>query len=109
MLSQESRRNILNARLSCRKLYDTLPSSFATLLGDRIFRYTMVGTQDLEAIGKDERLKACVTTLTIGCAGFFDDDVSLQDWHFHDRCGTSDRGQLTEAYQACASWGLSDV
>jgi len=70
------RSSILNARTALRKLYDGSSKVFAKLLGDRTFRFTQVGTEDLDNIGHDARLVPYVTTLTIGCAGFCCTDIS---------------------------------
>ncbi|KAH7086089.1 hypothetical protein BKA63DRAFT_32583 [Paraphoma chrysanthemicola] len=70
LFTQGARLDLLNARLSCRSLYDASMKSFATILGDRPFRFTEVGTKDLRAIGQDARLTPYITTLTIGCTGF---------------------------------------
>jgi hypothetical protein len=62
----------------------------------------MVGTKDLNAIANNTRLKPCLTTLTIGCAGFYDytwcsQELSEMLLYLGDRY----RDWLLEAYRAC--------
>jgi hypothetical protein len=105
MFTECTRLAVLSARLSCRKLYAASSKAFATLLGDRTFRLTEVGTNDLRAIGQDARLTPYVTSLTIGCTGFcstmFAADI------FNAALGDlkkSDRNRLLKRYNTCVKW-----
>ena len=105
--SEESRNHILNAREASRKLFDSSFRAFAALLGDRRFRVTPVGFEDLEAISNNTALIPYITTLTFGCA-------ALQDRGHHALSQDvesilahlllQDRERIRAAYQACSNW-----
>jgi hypothetical protein len=105
MFTECTRLAVLSARLSCRKLYAASSKAFATLLGDRTFRLTEVGTNDLRAIGQDTRLTPYVTSLTIGCTGFCSiiDAVDTLNAALAS-LQTRDRNRLLESYKACVKW-----
>ncbi|KAF1914447.1 hypothetical protein BDU57DRAFT_540375 [Ampelomyces quisqualis] len=71
LLTQDSRSWILNTRISSRKMYHTSHAAFAKLLGDRKFRYTRVGMDDMAGIGQNPDLAPHITTLANGCGGFY--------------------------------------
>lgn len=59
-LTDETRSNLFNTRLSYWKLYHASHASFAKLLGDRKIRFTKVGTEDLERICSKVELRPTV-------------------------------------------------
>jgi hypothetical protein len=69
--TQTAHTSILAARLTCSMLYHASQKSFARLIGDRIFRYTKLNTEDLARIGQKSTLSSCITTLTIGTGVFY--------------------------------------
>jgi hypothetical protein len=105
MFTESARLAVLNARLSYGKLYAASSKAFATLLGDRTFRLTEVGTNDLRAIGQDARLTPYVTTLAIGCTGVCSaiDAVDALNAALAS-LKTRDRNRLLKSYKACVKW-----
>jgi len=65
-----SRNDICGFRLLSRKCYASSSQVFGELLGDRIFRITKVGVDDLRALAKQETLSPNIRTLTFGNAQF---------------------------------------
>jgi hypothetical protein len=103
-LTADTRSHVLTARLACRKLYHASNASFAKVLGDRKFRYTKTGIQDLQHFGLEDDLYLYIRTLTIGCSGF----RILNDLHrvrdVVDDLDDKDRIRLLNAYEQCAEW-----
>ncbi|KAH7390776.1 hypothetical protein DE146DRAFT_142788 [Phaeosphaeria sp. MPI-PUGE-AT-0046c] len=65
-----SRENICNFRLMGRKYRSSSVSAFGGLLGNRVFRLTKVGLDDLKAISSVAALRPYIDTLTFGSAQF---------------------------------------
>jgi hypothetical protein len=55
-ITATARSIVLAARLTCQKLYNASPKSFANLLADRKFRYTKCGVKDLAQV--EQKIKA---------------------------------------------------
>lgn len=108
-LTGEARMAILNARLSCWKLHAASSTSFATLLGDRKFRYTKTGLDDPEHVAQQTALVPHITTLTIACGGFrnVDDMHSVREAVVE--LEVADQNRLLEAYAQCAAWQGDEI
>ncbi|KAH5130959.1 hypothetical protein HBH70_185460 [Parastagonospora nodorum] len=70
-----SRRDICNFRLVSRKFYNSSFPSFGETLGDRVFRITQTGLEDLFAIASTTSLRPHVRKLTLGT--FRSDEVTI--------------------------------
>jgi hypothetical protein len=70
--TKASVRDISKFRLVCGKLRDSSLRSFGDILGDRVFRFTEVGLQDLQAMSNTVKLRHHIQTLTFGNAQFDD-------------------------------------
>jgi hypothetical protein len=68
--TKASRQDICNFRLVCHRFRSASFSSFGELLGDRTFRLTKVGIEDLQAISAVASLQPYIRTLTFGGARF---------------------------------------
>ncbi|KAF2820184.1 hypothetical protein CC86DRAFT_412074 [Ophiobolus disseminans] len=104
MLSKSCRSNILNARVTSRKLYDASSKAFAALLGYRNFRFTEVGTEGLRRIGQAASIVPYVTTITIGCAGFRHGGVASTLMDIPMQVKYPDHERMLQAYDACVQW-----
>lgn len=108
-LTQGSYADILNARLAFSVLYHASHKSFAKLLGDRRFRLTNIGFQDLILVSRNKNLIPHIKTLTFGCATFrriFGINKSGFVWPrtFLSGLHSQDRARLAAAYMACRNW-----
>lgn len=102
--TEESILAILEARLSCSKLYHASTQTFAKVLGNRTFRYTKCGMEDLLNISQRVDLVPYMTTLTIGLAGLIDElnlkEVENQLFYL----STSERYQIAKNFERCVTW-----
>jgi hypothetical protein len=67
-ISWSTKRDIINIRSVCKQLKDASFQSFGKILGDRKFRLTKAGLQDLRDIGEVKQLVPWIKTLTFGSA-----------------------------------------
>jgi len=74
----ESRRDICNFRLVSRKFYNSSFPTFSELLGDRVFRITQSGLEDLFAICSTTSLPLHIRKLTFGTFRF-EEPIILRD------------------------------
>lgn len=74
----ESRRDICNFRLVSRKFYNSSFPTFSELLGDRVFRITQSGLEDLFAICSTKSLRPHIRKLTFGTFRF-EEPIILRD------------------------------
>jgi hypothetical protein len=108
LLTAGARSAIIDSRLSCRKLHAGSIKTFATLLGDRIFRFTKVGTEDLRSIGQHVKIRPYITTLTIGCAGF---KTERPDYlrRILGKLDQPETNRLLNAYNVGTQWHIDHV
>ncbi|KAF9691949.1 hypothetical protein EKO04_009859 [Ascochyta lentis] len=108
-LTRASCVNILNARLAFSALYDASHKTFARLLGNRTFRLTNVGFQDLILISRKKDLLPYLRTLTLGCANFRQ-NLGINESGFVWPCAflsglnIEDRSRLAATYMQCRDW-----
>jgi hypothetical protein len=102
--AQTAHTSILAARLTCSMLYNASHKSFARLIGDRIFRYTKLNTEDLARIGQKSTLSSCITTLTIGTGVFYPPNKMNRVIAALSELSAPDRGRLLQAYIDRSSW-----
>lgn len=105
----ESRRDICNFRLVSRKLCSESFKTFGELLGDRVFRMTKVGLEDLEAISAVNALRPHIRTLTFGGAHFSSsyETGDTQNQFLDDTLAAvpePDRERLKTAYAKARDW-----
>jgi hypothetical protein len=91
-------RDICDFRLVCSKLRDSSLRSFGDILGDRVFRFTVVGLQDLQAMSKTVKLRPHIQTLTFGNAQFDDLTKNLALKKLFQMLPEPDRTRLRVAY-----------
>jgi hypothetical protein len=108
-LTHTSSINVLNARLSCSTLYDASHKTFAKLLGNRTFRLTNVGFQDLILISRQKDLLPHIQSLTLGCATFrrnlgINESGFVWPSTFLSGLNLRDRSRLAAAYVQCRDW-----
>jgi hypothetical protein len=60
--------NVIRVRLVCKQFRDAFFQEFGKIMGDRKFRLTKTGLQDLREIGEMEQLVPWIKTLTFGSA-----------------------------------------
>jgi hypothetical protein len=70
--TKASIRDVSKFRIVCSKLRESSLRSFGNILGDRVFRFTEVGLQDLQAMSNTVKLRHHIQTLTFGNAQFDD-------------------------------------
>jgi hypothetical protein len=108
-LTHASCTDILNARLACSSLYNASHKTFARLLGDRRFRLTNFGFQDLILISRKKDLIPHIKTMTFGCATFrrnlgISESGFVWPSNFLSGLHLQDRARLAAAYLACRDW-----
>ena len=104
----ESRQDVRKFRLVCRKFYNGSFKSFGKILGDRKFRITKVGLQDLKGIAKVKGLVPYIQILTFGNARFID----IDSWHGSQSPkvvlahvpDSKDRTRLCSALKEASQW-----
>ncbi|KAH7390780.1 hypothetical protein DE146DRAFT_766851 [Phaeosphaeria sp. MPI-PUGE-AT-0046c] len=67
-VAKSAKEDICNVRSVCKSFRETSVSSFAMILGDRYFRLTSTGLQDLQGIAAVEGLAPWIKALTFGSA-----------------------------------------
>lgn len=67
-IKSSSIRDVCNIRLVCKQFRDASLASFASILGERRFRLTKIGLQDLQGIAACSGLAPYFKTLTFGSA-----------------------------------------
>lgn len=102
-LTESSRADILNARLTSRLFYNTSHKSLARVLADRAFRLTNVGFQDLVGITQNKKLLHHIRHLTLGCA-IFKVRLCINESDFLVKLEPHDQSRLVAAYIACRDW-----
>jgi hypothetical protein len=102
--TRASRQDICNFRLVCHSFRNGSLSTFGNLLGDRTFRLTKVGIEDLQAISASTSLRPYIQTLTFGNARFLrlHRNKYLQD--LLKRVPEAHRSRLHRAYHDAFVW-----
>jgi hypothetical protein len=102
--TRASRQDICGFRLVCHSFRNGSISTFGNLLGDRTFRLTQVGIEDLQAISAMTSLRPYIRTLTFGNARFDMDNEYLQA--LLKKVPKPQKSRLRRAYRDAFRWHL---
>jgi hypothetical protein len=107
--TKASREAICNFRLVCRRFGHASVSNFGELLGDRRFRLTKVGLEDLQAMSAVASLQPHIRTLTFGGSRFSTLKAGENDALVETLKLLPDPhlGRLANAYHEAYLWQLS--
>jgi hypothetical protein len=105
----KSRQDICNFRLVSHKLYSSSFSTFGELLGERVFRMTKVGLEDLEAVSGVDALRPHIHTITFGGTHFSEVDGNRFLIDVFEAVPDPDRERLQDAYAKAHNWSISEL
>jgi hypothetical protein len=99
-----SRQDICDFRLVCRKFYNSSFHTFGELLGNKVFRITPTGLEDLQAISNMARMRPYIRRLTWGtsrCSDTLEKRVMQEVMH---ALPEPDKAKLLTAYSYVDEW-----
>ncbi|KAL5117269.1 hypothetical protein ACEQ8H_004828 [Pleosporales sp. CAS-2024a] len=99
-----SRSDICNFRLVSRKFCASSLSTFGHVLGDRVFRISRVGLEDMHDISQAESLRHHISGLTFGSAVFDDISQNVVLQQILHVLPEPDKSRLESAYAHCHQW-----